>query len=211
MPELRETFLKWSKIALTLTLMVGMFLIVLGPRFIAWWIDPSFERPAGQVLQILMVSYFVFLPVRGVALPILFGLGKPGLPALGFLAAGLLNLGLSVWLVRPFGLAGVALGTAIPNVLFAGLVLVQTCREMDTSVVDFLRYVVPRALVGACPAFALLLWFRLGIQVQGLGGLAVAGTAMTALFALTCVGFVYRNDPYVNLGRFAPSRVWSRT
>src|SRR5206468_4196329 len=54
--ELREIFLKWSKIALSLTLVAGLFLIVLGPRFIAWWIDPTFERPAGQVLQILMVS-----------------------------------------------------------------------------------------------------------------------------------------------------------
>ena len=55
----------------------GLFLIVLGPRFIGWWIDPSFEGPSGQVLQILMVSSLVFLPVRGVALPILMGIGKP--------------------------------------------------------------------------------------------------------------------------------------
>ena len=211
MAELRETFLKWSKIALTLTLMFGMFLIVLGPRFIAWWIDPSFERPAGQVLQILMTSYLAFLPIRGVALPILMGLGKPRLPAFGFLAAGVLNLGLSVWLVGPLGLAGVALGTAIPNVLFAALVLVQACRELEISVGAFLRYVVPRALLGALPAFALLLWFKLGMEVRGFGELAIAGTAMTALFALTCVLFVYRNDPYIDLRRFALSRVWGRT
>src|SRR5438132_13918873 len=46
--DLREIFLKWSKIALSLTMMAGCFLIVLGPRFIAWWIDPTFEKPAGQ-------------------------------------------------------------------------------------------------------------------------------------------------------------------
>src|SRR6266542_802182 len=56
MDELRDIFLKWSKVALSLTLLAGLFLIVLGPTFIARWIDPSFERPAGQVLQILMVS-----------------------------------------------------------------------------------------------------------------------------------------------------------
>ena len=49
-------FLKWSKVALSLSLMAGLFLIVLGPTFIGWWIDPSFEQPSGQVLQILMVS-----------------------------------------------------------------------------------------------------------------------------------------------------------
>src|SRR5260370_24065337 len=42
--ELREWLLKWSKIAFSVTLVAGLFLIVLGPRFIAWWIDPTFEH-----------------------------------------------------------------------------------------------------------------------------------------------------------------------
>src|SRR5204863_8923085 len=128
--ELREIFLKWSKIALSITLAAGLFLIVLGPRFIAWWVDPSFEQPAGQVLQILMLSYVIFLPVRGVALPMLMGLGKAGLPTIGFLVTGSVNLGLSIVLVRPLGLAGVALGTAIPNVVFALMILLQACRQL---------------------------------------------------------------------------------
>lgn len=210
--ELRDVFLKWSKIALSLSIMVGLFLIVLGPRFIAWWIDPAFERPAGQVLQILMISYLVFLPMRGVALPILMGLGKPGLPTIGFLVTGVLNVGLSVLLVRPLGLAGVAIGTAIPNVLFAALVLVQTCRELDTPLTDYLWYVVPRAVLGALPALALLLWFKLGLDVRGLGGIAGAGAAMMLLFAVTWVLFVYRDDPYLDLrGRLTGLRAEERT
>src|SRR5207237_8535688 len=141
--ELRQVLLKWSKIAFSVTLVVGLFLIVLGGRFIAWWIDPSFERPAGQVLEILMISNLVFLPVRGVALPILMGLGKPGLPTIGFLVAGLVNLGLSIILARPMGIAGVALGTAIPNVLFAILVLVHACRQLETPIAPYVRYLVP--------------------------------------------------------------------
>jgi O-antigen/teichoic acid export membrane protein len=198
-PELREIFLKWSKIAFSVTMMAGLFLMVLGPRFIAWWVGPEFERSAGQVLQILMISYLLFLPVRGVALPILMGLGKPKLPTIGFLIAGVLNLGLSILLVRPLGLAGVALGTAIPNVLFAALVLVHTCRELEMPTLEYIRYVVPRAVLGAFPVLALLLWFKLGLEVRGLGGLVAAGIAMVLLFGLTWVLFVYRNDRYVDL------------
>ena len=79
------------------------FLIVLGPRFIAWWIGPEFEGPSGAVLQILMASSLVFLPVRGVAQPLLMGLGKPRAVTLGFLGAGIANLLLSMALARPFG------------------------------------------------------------------------------------------------------------
>src|SRR6185503_18538025 len=94
--QLREIFLKWSKVALSLSVMVGSFLIVLGPKFIGWWIDPSFEQPSGQVVQILMVSSLLFLPVRGVAVPMLMGLGSPRIPTLVFLATGILNLLLSI-------------------------------------------------------------------------------------------------------------------
>jgi len=208
--ELREMFLKWSKVALSLTLMVGLFLIVFGPTFIGWWIDPSYEHPSGQVLQILMVSSFVFLPIRGVALPLLMGLGKPKTPAIASLAAGLLNLGLSVLLIRPFGLLGVAVGTAIPNVLFAALVLVVACRALDLTVADYVKYVVPRAALGALPIVALLLWFRLGLHVQSFPGLMAAGSVMVLLFGIMWIFFVYRRDPYVDLRpHLGWLRVWT--
>ena len=209
--ELREIFLKWSKIAMSLTLLTGLFLIVLGPQFIGWWIDPSFEGPAGNVLQILMVSALFFLPIRGVAQPILMGLGKPGLPTIAFLAAGILNLGLSLLLVGPLGLAGVALGTAIPNGLFALAVLVFACRELKMPLTHYVRYVVLRAVLGALPALALLLWFRMGLGVHSVSGLVAAGVAMMVLFGVTWILFVYRNDPYLDLhGGLARLRAGSR-
>jgi O-antigen/teichoic acid export membrane protein len=209
--ELGTVFLKWSKISLSISLMAGLFLIVLGPRFIAWWIGPSFERPAGAVLQILMASSLAFLPVRGVALPILMGLGKPRIPTIAFIVAGLMNLGLSIAFARPLGLAGVALGTAIPNVLFAAVVLVVTCRELDIRVATYLRYVVPRAALGGIPPLALLLWFKFDVGVQNLAGLVVAGSTMVVLFGLTWIFFVYRHDPYVDVTpQLIRLRAWAR-
>jgi O-antigen/teichoic acid export membrane protein len=198
-PELTGFFLKWSKITMSLTIMVGLFFIVFGPSFIGWWIGPSFEGPSGIVLQILMVSNLVFLPARAVALPILMGLGKPALPTMGFLAAGVLNLGLSLLLVGPLGLPGVALGTAIPNVLFAVGLLFFACRELKTPFLGYMQYVVLRAFLGAVPVLALLLWFSLALEVEGIFRLAGAGLAMALLFGLIWIFFVYRNDPYLNL------------
>ena len=83
--------------------------------------------------------------------------------------------------------------------LVAGLVLWQACRELETPVTEYLRYVVPRATLGALPILALLLWFKLGLDVRNLGGLAGAGVAMVLVFGVTWVVFVYRNDPYVDL------------
>jgi O-antigen/teichoic acid export membrane protein len=209
--ELREMFLKWSKVALSVTLMVGLFLLILGPKFIGWWIDPAYEHTAGEVLQILMISSLVFLPVRGVAIPVLMGIGKPTTPAVATFAAGVANLGLSLVLVGPFGLIGIAWGTAIPNIVLALVVLVVACRELGITVGRYLKYVVPRTAVGALPILALLLWFRHGVQVATISGLAVAGSAMMLLFSVTWVFYVYRDDPYVDVRTpMVWLRAWSR-
>lgn len=197
--ELREIFLKWSKAALSLTIAIGVFLLVLGPRFIGWWIGPEHEGPSGDVLRVLTLSCFVFLPARGVALPILMGLGKARLPTIAFLVAGIVNLVLSTALARPLGLVGVALGTAIPNVLFALLMIAVTCRELNLKVIDYTRYVVPRAALGALPMLALLMWFKAALGVDDFMGLASAGIVMVVAFGVIWVLFVYRDDPYVDI------------
>jgi len=90
-------------------------------------------------------------------------------------------------------------------------VLWQACRELETPVLGCLRYIFARAAVGGIPVLALLLWFKLGLDVRGLSGLAVAGLAMTALVGLTWGFFVYRHDPYVDLrARLPLLRAWSR-
>lgn len=196
--ELGEVLFKWSKVALSLALCVGLFLLVLGPEFLSWWLKEDYESRSGVVTQILVVSFFVFLPVRGVALPILMGLGLPGRPALALLGMGLLNLALSLALVEPYGVVGVALGTAIPNVLFAAFVLGVTCRELGLGVASYLTHVAGRALAGSLAPIAWLCFAKWGLHVEGLVPVFGAGFVMVLVFGLTWVLFVYRDDPHFN-------------
>jgi O-antigen/teichoic acid export membrane protein len=207
--QLRDMFLRWSKVALSLSVMIGLFLIVLGPKFIGVWIDPSYEGPSGRVLQILMISSLVFLPIRGVAIPILMGIGKPKTPTIVFLISGVANVVLSALLIGPFGLAGVAMGTAIPNVGFAIAMWIVTCRELGVAPATYLRYVAARVAIGAVPILLLLQWSEVMFDVHSLIGLVAAGSAMVVLFAITWVLFVYRDDPYVDLkAHLGVVRVW---
>ncbi len=205
--ELRRVFLKWSKIAYSLSLLVGVYLIVLGPEFIGWWMGPEYMRRSGPVVRVLMVSFVFFLPVRGVALPMLMGLGKPEKPALALLVMGAANLGLSLLLVRPLGILGVALGTAVPSVFFAIAVMSFTCHELGVPRREYLAYVVGRATLGIAPAAALLLGLKLGLPVFSTSGsraaiffpLFLSGLGLLAIFAMTWIFFVYRGDPHVDL------------
>ncbi|MEO7329960.1 MAG: oligosaccharide flippase family protein [Minicystis sp.] len=205
--ELGQIFLKWSKIAYSLSLVVGIYLLVLGPEFVSWWVGPAMEAPAGRIIRVLMLSYLPFLPARGVALPILMGLGKPVKPALMFLGMGVANLILSLFLVKPWGIFGVAVGTAIPCVLFAVALILLTCKELGLSAFRYVVHVGGRASVGAIPATLFLIWLKLSMHLFPEGKprwiafipLALAGVGSVVIFALTSIFFVYRGDPDVDL------------
>jgi O-antigen/teichoic acid export membrane protein len=206
---LKTVLLKWSKLSLSLVLAVALYLYVLGPQFLAWWTGPEYAGPAGSVLRILLVSFVVYLPVRGVALPILMGLGRPARPALALLAMGAVNVAASLALVRPLGIDGVALGTAIPNVAFALFVLAVACRETGVSIGEYARHVALKPFVGALAPLAALAACRAALDVTSLAGLALSGCAMLAVFAATWVFFVYRGDPHLDLHARAMAR-WRR-
>jgi O-antigen/teichoic acid export membrane protein len=222
MDELRHVFLKWSKVAVSIGLLAAVFLLVLAPQFIGWWMGPAFVGDSSRIARVLAVAFVFFLPARGVASPMLMGLGKPVLPAVALLAMGVINLALSLALVRPFGIVGVAVGTAVPAVIFAGTVVYIACGEVGVPFGDYLRYVLVRPAVGAlAPALLLVALQRVAhLFPAGLGRtelflrLAAAGGGMAVAFAATWLLFVYRADPYFDLGarvgRFLPSALRSR-
>jgi O-antigen/teichoic acid export membrane protein len=203
MDDLRAIFFKWSKLAIALTWCAGLYLIVFGPDFLANWVGGRFEEPSGRVLRILMLSYFLFLPLRGVGLPVLMGLGKAARPTVAFLVAGVVNLLLSLILVGPLGLDGVAWGTTIPNILLAVALLYLTCQALEISLLSYLANTLPRAVAGFGLAFLFLWFLRQAWEPRNFAELVMAGIVTVACFGLIWVGFVLRNDPHVPLPRFA--------
>lgn len=198
--------LKWSKIALSLTLFVALFLIAVGPQFLAWWLGPEFAGPGGAVLRILIVSSIVFLPARGVAIPIMMGIGNPRWPAIGFVATGLLNLLLSVLLARPLGVAGVALATAVPNIIFAMLLIRVVCRDLQVSGRRYFMYVVWKPLVGSLPVLGAVALSTLAWNVATFGGLLLSAVVLAIVYAPTWLFYVYKDDAFVSISRLATLR-----
>lgn len=193
-------FLKWSKVALSVVLPICLYLCILGPRFLGAWVAPDYEQTAGLVTRILAPSFILFLPVRAVALPILLGTGRPGRLAMTYLGMALLNLGLSIVLVKMgYGIAGVALGTAIPQLLFAAYLLAVTCAELKVKMSAWIVHVGARALVGSLPSIAFLVWLERVVEVRSFPALIASGVGMLVVFALTWTFFVYRNDPHLDL------------
>ena len=199
LPAVRDAFLKWSKIAATIVCLIGGYLMVLGPAFLDMWLGDEYVAESGRVLQLLMVSFFLFLPVRGVALPVLMGLGRAKWPGIGLLAMGLMNLGLSVLLIGEHGLIGVALGTAIPNVLFSLGFAYAACRATGVGFGEWLGYAFGRTLLAAAASAGLLALVADHVSISGFVPLCAAGLAYCAVFGALALLYVYSGDRFMDL------------
>lgn len=200
---LRQVYYKWTKISLALSVCAGLFLIVFGPSFLRFWIGPSFTPESGTVLQILAASYMIFLPVRGVAVPVLMGLGHAKWPTIATLAAGLLNLAMSIAFVGPYGLEGVGWAMAIPNVALALVLAVMACRVLKITPASYLATILPLPLIATAAAFvALALWDEIW-RPRGMFGLGIAGVLTVVVCAVLWTELVLRDDPHVKAPRLS--------
>lgn len=195
---LRSLLMTASRTAMTVALLIGGFLLIMGPAFIAWWLTPDFGVRAADALRILTASFFVFLPVSGAAVPILMGVGNVAVPAAAYLAMGVVNLGVSLALVPEYGITGAAIGTAVPNALFAAAMIGWVLREVEQPVWAYLRYVFVMTLLPAAVPIGALAAAHFGLGWSGFWGLLAGGVGYVLLFAAVWIGVVYRNDPYTD-------------
>lgn len=152
--RLRRIFLHGTRLSLAMVLPIGVTLVVLADPLIHAWIGARVSEMEGSVpvLQILSIA-IMFRVGAGAATTLLKGGGMHRLMATVSIATGIANVLLSVALVRPLGLRGVALGTLIPvacSTLF--FVYPAACRRVAIPLRTFFAQAIWPAL---WPALAL--------------------------------------------------------
>lgn len=114
--------LRATRLATVLILPISITFLLRGGRFIGLWMGAEYAEASGIVLRILTIS-LVFYAATQVLASSLLGLSlHRGLVPFS-LGEAVMNLGLSVFLVRLIGLPGIAWGTTIPNLAMSLLVL----------------------------------------------------------------------------------------
>jgi O-antigen/teichoic acid export membrane protein len=162
--------------ALFFPLCFGLF--VFGPALLGVWLGPDFARAAGPAFRILSVGIFLSgLAVLPLAL--LYGAGRPDLPAKINLVQTAVHIPLTILLVRAFGLTGAAIPVAI------------RCAEDLIAYEWASRRAVGRYAVGAedrglerrfwLPAIILAATFALGLSL-------LRGSAPSAAIAIALAG-----------------------
>ncbi len=119
--RLRTLYTGGTRAMMALSLPILTTLILRGRTFIGLWMGAQYRQRSGTVL-ILLASTMIFSQANNAAFAIAFGTDRHKITAKWAIAEGVANLTLSILLVRPLGIYGVAVGTILPN-LFVHLVL----------------------------------------------------------------------------------------
>lgn len=130
--SIRDKFILMSKISCYLSVLIGGLLIIFGKVFIERWVGIKYLNAYTILLILLFPFIFDVMQIPGNNL--LYGLSKHKYYSISNSIEGVINLILSIVLVKRYGLYGVAIGTAIPMIVIKLLVQpLYTCKVIGMS------------------------------------------------------------------------------
>lgn len=190
MEHLRKVFVTGNRLCAFTIFPVTAVLLILGKSIIEVWVGQKYIATSYTVLVILIIPS-TLMWAQAASGRVLFGISKHRTWAFVTLAEGISNLILSILLVRPYGIIGDALGTAIP--LTCSMVFFMPghlCKQLGIRLWTYLREAFVLPIIVSTPLVLVLLlmrrWFvahnywQLGIQLL-IGGI-VYGLGLAWVF-----------------------------
>jgi O-antigen/teichoic acid export membrane protein len=187
------------RLSLAIAMPMTGCLAILAVPILGAWVGPGFEDSA-VIVVILAVATLIDLSLWPAGY-VLQGINRHRWLAPIALGSGIANLALSLALIGPLGITGVALVTLIPTSLEAALVVTPfTLRALGISPARFLLDSLGPALLPVVPMVAVL-W--LAIQV-------IPPTGVLPLLVLVAIGHLVYGLGYLATGAAAPERRLAR-
>jgi len=182
--RVRRIFLTGSRCVAWVVTPVQLTLVCLGYEFLAIWISGDVADEAYLPMVCLAVPLSITLS-QSIAGRIFYGVGRLKWFAAAAVSEAIANLGLSLVLVHPYGITGVAIGTMVPNILFSLSIATAACQFLGLKAARYLVNTFSRPLLAA--ALPLMLWSGMR-EIFGApctwGELAVFGVSGLSLFGL---------------------------
>ncbi|HEY7967242.1 MAG TPA: oligosaccharide flippase family protein [Solirubrobacteraceae bacterium] len=179
---LREIYLAGLRLTLALFAIIGGALIVFAHPFLLAWI-PKVAGSANIVVLLTVAALLEALisPVSQA----LQGMNRHQPLVVFALGSAALNLGLSIALIGPLGVRGVAIGTLAATALEAAIVLPFGARVIGVRAFEVLRRVVVPGALPLVPMVAVLVAIRSALAPSTIVTIALAGLAGGVVY-ITC-------------------------
>jgi O-antigen/teichoic acid export membrane protein len=184
LPGLRRIFVAGNRACALIIFPISALLIILGKSVIEAWVGARYIATSYPVLLILVIPYTLML-AQSASTRVLFGMAKHRTLAIAILLEGAANLILSIVLVRPFGILGDAVGTAIPLACTTLFFLPRhLCRILNLRIGVYLRQAFLLPLMLCVPLVAVLLLMRRWFVPHNVVQLALHLAAGSAVYGV---------------------------
>ncbi len=181
--KIQEVYLTGSKFTVAPCLILAIGAYSLGPEFLALWVGNEIAQSAQTFLGVLIA--FLVLPLfNPMASRYLTAIDKHGFFAKWQPIVAISNLGLSLLLIHPFGILGVALGSLIPALVFQPIVLSVCCKHLGFSPLVYLRSALLPWLVPCIAMAGSLLLLKAFFVVGNYAILLAIAACSSAVFLL---------------------------
>lgn len=185
---LRSLYLKIVKTSVAIFTPLALFLIFFGQSFINLWVGK--ENFVGMSVLLVLILIAFLHSFAGPIGTLLQAIGQNREVMYLSIVMAVLNLALSIILVRKIGLLGVALGTLISHLCtgsWLGPLLV--CKYIKLPVGTFFRSGVLPPLLAGVPAAAITLVFIRNLFFDNLFCLGVKGVLVVAVYGFFYLAF----------------------
>jgi O-antigen/teichoic acid export membrane protein len=205
--QISALYARLTRYLFYLTTSICAVTFLFGARFIYTWMGPEFT-PTVNVLHILILPVCIYLP-QIIANSVLLGIGRHKALFYILVVEAILNLGLSLALVGPLGIYGVALATAVVQLaiytyIFPYMFHKLIKAELKLFFVNSAKMIVAASLF-TVPVGLLLRWLN---PLQGWPGLIIDGAIMAIS---TSTGFWFTaltpNDRLRIIGKYRKKSV----
>jgi O-antigen/teichoic acid export membrane protein len=186
--DMRHMLLFTTKVNTMLSVFGGGLIIVLGHPFLAIWMGDQYldAYPVLVVLMIGMICEGIHTPANNV----LYAVAKHRYLAYMTLLEGLVNLFLSLVLIRSYGLVGVALGTTIPLVVSRLVIIPRlTCRCIGLPLGTYYGSIGPVLAFTGCFVGIVYLMSENLLMIRGYAGMGVLALASAVVYG-PCIAYL---------------------
>jgi O-antigen/teichoic acid export membrane protein len=136
--NIRRLLLSGTRYLSIISVYIGTSLILYGKPFITLWIGEGYE--SSYYIMLILALPYIMLTSQMMSVSAVYGIEKHKFLSFITLLEGVVNLGLSIVLVKHYGIYGVALGTAIPMLIINLFVQpVYVCRITGLPLLTYIK------------------------------------------------------------------------
>lgn len=180
-----RTYVTGTKFMLLVSNLLCIGILAVGDHFVGIWMGPKYAVECSVILTLLFVTQLIKGP-QLLSYSILLGTSNHRKYAIYNFGFSVLNLFLSIMLVQRYGLIGVAMGTAITQITFFGIVTpILTSRVIKSSMLDYFKETYLRIIPSSLLLYFLLKYLSDRTVPESYGTLLLQALGATIVYLIS--------------------------